>query len=157
MERAISVTRSCESSYEAVAEILRQDPTQALRSAGTDSRAKDSRAIVHLQPRRPWRPTDVEVSPTIGRLEKVDGSTARLNLSWRAPTSNHVPDATGHLEIRALSSTTCEFHYAGTYERRGVLRRTRELLTGGHLPSDAANQMLDRIVNNIQAHLTAPL
>ena len=157
MERGVSVTRSCESSYEAVTEILRQDPTQALRGAGTDSKARDSRAMVHLQRRRPWRPTVVEVSPTIGRLEKVDGSNARLNLSWRAPTSSHIPDVTGHLEIRALSSTACEFHYAGAYERGGILRRTRELVTGKHLPSDAANQLLDRIVANIQAHLTAPL
>ncbi len=157
MERAISLTRSCESPFEGITEMLRQDPTQAIRSTATGLKAKDSRMMVHLQPRRPWRPTDVEVSPTIGRLEKVDASTVRLNLSWRAPTSNHLPHVTGHLEVRALSSTACELHYVGSYERGGLLRRTRELLAGRHLQDDAAIQLVDRVAANIQAHLAAPL
>lgn len=157
MERMISLTRSCEASFEAVSETLRQDSTQAIRAAGVGAKAMDSRTTIHVHPHRPWRSTDVEVSPTIGRLETVDSATTRVNLSWRASASKHVPDVTGHLEVRRLSSTACEFHYVGSYDTGGILGQMRERLVGRHLASDVANQLLDKVIANIQAHLAAPL
>ena len=130
MERMISLSRSCEASFEAVSEVLRRDSTQAIRIAGVGAKAKDSRTTVHVHPHRPWRSTDVEVSPTIGRLETVDSSTVRVNLSWRASGSKHVPGVTGHLEVRRLSSTACEFHYVGTYDPGGSSARCGSVLSG---------------------------
>ena len=157
VERMISLSRSCEASFEAVSEVLRRDSTQAIRIAGVGAKVKDSRTTVHVHPHRPWRSTDVEVSPTIGRLETVDSSTVRVNLSWRASGSKHVPGVTGHLEVRRLSSTACEFHYVGTYDPGGIVGQMRERLVGRQLASDVANQLLDKIIANIQAHLAAPL
>lgn len=158
MDGTITTSRTCEVPFDAVAQLLRSDPGQALKAPTQAVTGRGAGITVHLHPRWPWRGHDEEVAARVGRLEAVSSGQARVNLSWQPAHTRRLPSVDGHLEISQVSSEICEFRYVGQYSRRGgLIGKVQEATQGHRHIDDAVGQLLDTSLQNLRDHLAEPL
>jgi hypothetical protein len=158
MDRQISISRTCDLSYEAVAELLKHDPNQALHGPGGGSGGSAERPVVHLHTRWSRLNRDAPVNARIGHFEAVSNGHGRVNLSWEADQHKRLlPHVNGHLEVDQVSVDASEFRYVGQYPApTGILGRLQGAAIGNGVVEDAVGQLLDETITHLRQHHAGP-
>ncbi len=154
MESQISISRTCDLSYEAIAELLKHDPSQALRAPAADAADNAAPAVVHLHTGWSRFDHDEPVRAQIGHYETVRTGHGRVNLSWEADHHKRLlPYVNGHLEVDQVSAAVSELRYVGHYRPPlGILGRLEDTAIGHRVVEDAIGQLLDETITHLRQH-----